>query len=74
MSVQRWRANMAKFDVLKDEPFRYIHSTKTGELLCTLIQLAGGKFVEENYEDRPAKSLRKWKAMLSRRFQQREFT
>lgn len=57
---------MAKFDVLKDGPFRYIHSTETGELLCTLVQLAGGKFVEENHEDYPAKTLRRWKAVLSR--------
>jgi hypothetical protein len=59
---------MAKFDVLKDGPFRYIHSTETGELLATLEKYPYGGFVEEN-TDKPAYTLRHWKVVLGRRFQ-----
>ena len=66
---------MHKFDVLTDGPFRYIHSTETGELLTTLVKERNnnlretGKFVEEEGEDMPVShTLREWKAILSRRF------
>lgn len=70
---------MQKFDILVDADFRYIHSTETGELLTTLVMERNsnhrltGKFVEEEGEDIPVgRTLREWKAILSRRFQ-REF-
>jgi hypothetical protein len=66
---------MQKFDVLSDGPYRYVHSTDTGELLTTLVKARNGnmretgKFVEYEGEDAPvAHSLREWKAILSRRF------
>lgn len=66
---------MQRFDVLSDGPFRYIHSTETGELFTTLVKernsnLRGtGKFVEEEGEDEPrAYTLRQWKAILARRW------
>ena len=58
---------MQRLDVLKDGPFRYIHSTETGELLTTLVR-AGSKFIEEEGEDAPVRhTLREWKAILVRR-------
>lgn len=69
---------MQKFDVLADGPFRYIHSTETGELLTTLVMERSGslrltgKFVEEEGEDAPiGRTLREWKAVLSQRFQRK---
>lgn len=66
---------MNKFDVLSDGPFRYVHSTETGELLTTLVvernsnQRPTGKFVEEEGEDEPrGRTLRQWKAILARRY------
>jgi hypothetical protein len=66
---------MYKFDILSDGPFRYIHSTETGELLTTLVKERSGnlretgKFVEEEGEDVPVgRTLRQWKAILSHRF------
>lgn len=65
---------MQKLDVLSDGPFRYIHSTETGELLTTLVkerngnQRETGKFVEEEGEDAPVgRTLRQWKSILARR-------
>ena len=69
---------MQKFNVLADGPFRYIHSTESGELLTTLIMEVNsnhrltGKFVEEEGEDLPVgRLLREWKAILSQRFANR---
>lgn len=66
---------MQMFDILRDGPFRYVHSTATGELLTTLVKERSGnmretgKFVEEEGEDAPvARSLREWKAVLVRRY------
>ena len=66
---------MQRFDVLSDGPFRYIHCTETGELLTTLIKERNsslretGKFVEEEGEDAPiGRTLRQWKAILTRRY------
>jgi hypothetical protein len=65
---------MRKFDVLSDGPFRYIHSTETGELITTLVKERNsnmretGKFVEEEGEEVPvSRTLRQWKAILARR-------
>ena len=67
---------MRKFDVLTDGDYRYIHSRETGELLTTLVMERNGnlrltgRFVEEEGEDAPiGRTLREWKAILSRRFQ-----
>ncbi len=58
---------MQRFDVLKDGPFRYIHSTETGELLTTLVR-AGSRFIEEEGEEAPvSRTLREWKTILIRR-------
>jgi hypothetical protein len=66
---------MQRFDILSDGPFRYIHCTETGELLTTLIKERNsslretGKFVEEEGEDAPiGRTLRQWKAILTRRY------
>jgi len=66
---------MHQFDVLSDGPFRYIHSTETGELLTTLVKERNsnlhetGRFVEEEGEEQPVgRTLRQWKAILARRF------
>lgn len=60
---------MQRFDVLKDGPFRYIHSTETGELITTLAKQPNGKFVEYEGEDAPvAHTLRQWKAILARQW------
>ena len=66
---------MQRFDVLSDGPFRYIHSTETGELFATLVKERNGslretgKFVEEEGEDIPiGRTLRQWKAILARRW------
>lgn len=66
---------MQRFDVLKDGPFRYIHSTETGALLLTLAKECNGncretgKFVEFEGEDEPiARTLREWKGILARRY------
>jgi hypothetical protein len=74
----QWRTDMQKFDILSDGPFRYVHSTETGELLTTLSKERNGnmretgKFVEYEGEDAPvAHTLRQWKAILSRRFARR---
>jgi hypothetical protein len=54
-------------DVLKDGPFRYIHSAVTGELLLTLSE-HNGRFVEYEGEDAPVyRTLRQWKAIVRRR-------
>jgi hypothetical protein len=53
-------------NVLKDGPFRYIHSAATGELIITLFQIGSGRFTEyDNGEI--ARSLREWKAIARRR-------
>ena len=66
---------MQRFDILTDGPFRYVHCTKTGELLTTLVMERNkhlrytGKFVEEEGEGEPVgHTLRQWKAILARRF------
>lgn len=66
---------MARFNVLTDGEFRYIHSTETGELITTLVMQRNsncritGKFVEEDGEDAPVgRTLREWKAILARRW------
>ena len=68
---------MVRFDVLTDGPFRYIHSTETGALLTTLVMERNanhrltGKFIEEEGEDAPVgRTLRQWKAILSRRYRE----
>jgi hypothetical protein len=56
---------MQHFDVLKDGPFRYIHSTEDCRLLMVLVRQSDGLFVEEEGEGRPvAHTLRQWKAIL----------
>ncbi len=67
---------MQRFDILSDGPFRYVHSTETGELLTTLVKKRNsnmretGRFVEEEGEDIPVgRTLRQWKAILARRYQ-----
>jgi hypothetical protein len=57
---------MQHFNVLKDGPFRYIHSTEDCALLMVLRQ-SNGLFVEEEGEGKPeAHTLREWKAILRR--------
>jgi len=65
---------MHKFDILSDGPFRYVHSTETGALITTLVKERNsnmretGKFIEEEGEDTPVgRTLRQWKAILSKR-------
>jgi hypothetical protein len=63
---------MKRLDILSDGPFRYVHSTQTGELLTTMIKERSrngretGKFIEED-EGPVAQTLREWKAVLVRR-------
>jgi hypothetical protein len=71
---------MQRFDVLRDGPFRYIHSTETGELLTTLVKERNsnmretGRFVEEEGEMPPVgHTLRQWKAILVRRYEKRQY-
>jgi hypothetical protein len=52
-------------NILKDGPFRYIHSVATGELILTLQQVAGG-FMNLDHWTKP-RSLREWKAVARRR-------
>ena len=66
---------MQRFDILSDGPFRYVHSTETGQLITTLVKERNGnlretgKFVEEEGEGEPiARTLRQWKAVLARRW------
>jgi hypothetical protein len=66
---------MAHFDILSDGPYRYVHSTETGSLLTTLVKERSsnlretGRFVEEEAEGPPVgRTLRQWKAILSRRW------
>lgn len=70
---------MHKFDVLVEADYRYIHSRETGALVATLVMERSanhritGKFVEEDGEDEPrGRTLREWKAILSRRFKKLE--
>jgi len=69
---------MNKLNVLSDGPFRYVHSTETGDLLTTLVkernsnQRETGKFVEEGGEDEPVgRTLRQWRAIIARRVGER---
>ena len=77
LSFVEWEKVMQKLDVLSDGPFRYIHSTETGELLTTLVKERNsnmretGRFVEEEGEDAPVgRTLRQWKSILARRVNQ----
>jgi len=54
-------------NILKDGPFRYIHSAATGELILTLAK-HHGKFVEYEGEDTPVYlTMREWKAIARKR-------
>jgi hypothetical protein len=54
-------------NVLRDGPFRYIHSAATGELILTLAS-CGSRFFDYECEDAPRlRSLREWKAIARRR-------
>ena len=64
-----WPASRRRdmLDILKDGPFRYIHSRETGALLLALVRVSTGKFVEEGEEDTRSRAyrertLREWKA------------
>jgi hypothetical protein len=54
-------------NVLKDGPFRYIHSAATGELILTLSE-HNGRFVEFEGEGEPVyRTMKEWKAIARRR-------
>ena len=54
-------------NILRDGPFRYLHSAATGELILTL-QTHGTGFVEFEGEGEPVtRSLREWKVIARRR-------
>ena len=53
-------------DILKDGPFRYIHSAATGELVLTLLKEANGLFTEY-YNGNVCRTLREWKAIARKR-------
>lgn len=56
-------------NILKDGPFRYIHSAATGELILTLHTLHAGRgFVEYEGEGEPIyRTMREWKLIARRR-------
>lgn len=58
---------MQRFDVLSDGPFRYIHSTDTGELFAVLFRWPDGRFSDE-HDDTIRHTLREWKAILARKW------
>ncbi len=55
-------------NIIKDGPYRYIHSAATGELILTLASLPGRGFFDFD-EDEPTTchTLTEWKAIARRR-------
>lgn len=54
-------------NILKDGPFRYIHSAATGELILTLVAEQDGRFVDDDSNTQIRRPLREWKAIARRR-------
>ena len=60
-------------NILRDGPFRYLHSAGTGELIMTLVEgeSAGhrstGRFAEEGDDSGVERTLREWKKIARRR-------
>ena len=54
-------------NVLKDGPFRYVHSAATGELILTLVVEVDGSFTDDDASVQVRHSLREWKAIARRR-------
>jgi hypothetical protein len=54
-------------NIIKDGPFRHIHSAATGELILTLASLPGRGFFDFDNEKSGCHSLTKWKAIARRR-------
>jgi len=54
-------------NVLKDGPFRYIHSAATGELILTLASMPGRGFFDFDNEKSGCRSLREWRVIARRR-------
>jgi hypothetical protein len=54
-------------NVLRDGPFRYIHSAATGELIMTLERCSGGFIIYRPDGAGPSHSLREWKFIARRR-------
>lgn len=52
--------------IIKDGPFRYIHSAATGELILTLVE-DHGRFVELEAPVVVYQTMREWKAVARRR-------
>ena len=61
-------------NILRDGPFRYLHSAGTGELILTLSEARSdngrptGRFYEAEAENQPVqRTLREWKKIARRR-------
>lgn len=54
-------------DILKDGPFRYIHSAATGALIMTLVAEQDGRFVDDDSDIQVRRTLRVWKVIARKR-------